>query len=244
MANNYILQKSAADFRTSKGIGACEPIRLKSWLPKLGIVAVFRPLSEHFSGMALKQDEQRFMVINSNHRLSKQHFTIAHELYHLFIQTEFSSEISNAGQFDKKDKVEYEADCFAAYLLLPENCLLSQIPSSELGKNKISLSTLVQIEQYFACSRRALLFRLNSMDLIDVKHYEAYAKGVQRSAELLGYDTSLYQPGNKGLVIGDYGVRAKNLLDKQLISETHFLSLMSDIGKDLENLPKDNEPEE
>ncbi|MBA3705745.1 MAG: ImmA/IrrE family metallo-endopeptidase [Bacteroidetes bacterium] len=244
MLNNYPLQRSASDFRIKNGIGPCEPIRMKSWLPKLGVMAVFKPMSDNFSGMAVKHGDQRFVIINSNHRLSKQHFTIAHELYHLFIQENFISEISNAGRFDKKDKVEYDADWFAAYLLMPEECLLSLIPKNELAKNKVTLTTIVQIEQYFACSRAALLIRLEAMGLIDHSRYEEYTRGVKHSAELLGYDTTLYSPGNENLVIGDYGARAKKLFDQGIISESHFISLMNDIGKDIENLANDNEQEE
>lgn len=244
MQNNYPLQKAASDFRIRNGIGACEPIRMKSWLPKLGVLALFKPMSDNFSGMAIKHGEHRFIIINANHRLSKQHFTIAHELYHLFIQEVFVSEISNAGRFDKKDKVEYDADWFAAYLLMPEECLLSLIPKPELAKNKITLTTIVQIEQYFACSRHALLIRLDAMGLIDLARYADYKMGVKHSAELLGYDTTLYEAGNKDLVIGDYGARAKRLFDDGVISESHFISLMNDIGKDIENLANDNEQEE
>ena len=244
MQNNYPLQKSASDFRIKNGIGACEPIRMKSWLPKLGVMALFKPMSDNFSGMAIRHGEHRFIIINSNHRVSKQHFTIAHELYHLFIQTDFVSEISNAGRFDKKDTIEYEADWFAAYLLMPEECLLSLIPKPELAKNKITLTTIVQIEQYFACSRASLLIRLDAMGLIDYNRYEEYTRGVKHSAELLGYDTTLYSPGNENLVIGDYGARAKKLFDQGIISESHFISLMNDIGKDIENLANDNEQEE
>jgi Zn-dependent peptidase ImmA (M78 family) len=92
MQNNFPLQKAASDFRIRNGIGACEPIRMKSWLPKLGVLALFRSMSDNFSGMAIKHGVHRFIVINSNHRVSKQHFTIAHELYHLFVQEEFISE--------------------------------------------------------------------------------------------------------------------------------------------------------
>jgi Zn-dependent peptidase ImmA (M78 family) len=201
-------------------------------------------MSDNFSGMAIKHGVHRFIVINSNHRVSKQHFTIAHELYHLFVQEEFISEISNAGRFDKKDKVEYEADWFAAYLLMPEEGLLSLIPKPELAKNKITLTTIIQIEQYFACSRHALLIRLEALGLIDMARYVQFKMGVKHSAELLGYDTTLYEPGNAGLVIGDYGARAKNLFDKEVISESHFIGLMNDIGKDIENLANDNEQEE
>lgn len=244
MQNNYPLQKAASDFRIRNGIGACEPIRMKSWLPKLGVMALFKPMSDRFSGMAIKHGKYNFIIINSNHRISKQHFTIAHELYHLFEQKDFVSEISNAGRFDKKDKIEYEADWFAAYLLMPEECLLSLIPKPELVKNKITLTTIVQIEQYFACSRSALLIRLDAMGLIDYNRYEEFTRGVKHSAELLGYDPTLYEPGNEGLVIGDYGARAKKLFDEGIISESHFVSLMNDIGKDIENLANDNEQEE
>ena len=244
MLNNYHLKKEASDFRLRNGIGACEPIRMKSWLPKLGVMALFKPMSDNFSGMAIKHSAFKFIIINSNHRISKQHFTIAHEIYHLFIQKDFVSEVSNAGRFDKKDRIEYEADWFAAFLLMPEDCLLSLIPKEELAMNKISLTTIIQTEQYFACSRSALLIRLDAMGLIEYYKYEEYTRGVMHSAEILGYDTSLYKSGNENLVIGDYGARAKKLFDKGKISESHFVSLMNDIGKDIENLPNDNEQEE
>lgn len=243
MVHNYHLQREASDFRLKNGIGATEPIRMKSWLPKLNVLALFRPLSDSFSGMAVKQHDLNFIIINSEHRVSKQHFTIAHELYHLFIQKDFVSEVSNAGKFDRKNKIEFEADWFAAFLLMPEEGLLQLIPKEELSKNKISLPTIVKIEQYFACSRTALLFRLDGIGLIDYNKYEQYTTNVKHSAALLGYDTSLYDKGNEGLVIGDYGAKAKKLFDFGKISESHFISLMNDIGKDVQSIAKDNEQE-
>ena len=243
MLHNYHLQREASDFRLKNGIGATEPIRMKSWLPKLNVVALFRPLSDSFSGMAVKQHYLNFIIINSEHRVSKQHFTIAHELYHLFIQKDFVSEVSNAGKFDRKNKIEFEADWFAAFLLMPEEGLLQLIPKEELSKNKISLPTIVKIEQYFACSRTALLLRLDGIDLIDYKKYEQYTTNVKHSAAILGYDTSLYDKGNEGLVIGDYGAKAKKLFDVGKISESHFISLMNDLGKDVQNIANDNEQE-
>ena len=216
---------------------------MKSWLPKLNVIALFRPLSDCFSGMAVKQHDLNFIIINSEHRVSKQHFTVAHELYHLFIQKDFVSEVSNAGKFDRKNKIEFEADWFAAFLLMPEEGLLQLIPKEELSKNKISLHTIVKIEQYFACSRTALLLRLDGIGLIDYKKYEQYTRNVKHSAAILGYDTSLYDKGNEGLVIGDYGAKAKKLFDVGKISESHFISLMNDLGKDVQNIANDNEQE-
>lgn len=243
MLNNYHLQSEASQFRITHGIGPSEPIRLKSWLPKLGVVALFKPLSDNFSGMAVKQGDQKFIIVNSEHRLSKQHFTVAHELYHLFIQKDFFAEVSHAGRFDKSDKIEYDADWFAAYLLMPEDGILSLIPKEELSKNKIKISTIVKIEQYFACSRTALLIRLQGLGLIDYPKYQQYTRNVAASAVMLGYDDTLYTKGNENLVIGDYGTRAKNLFDKEVISESHFISLMNDISVDISNIRNDNEQE-
>ena len=243
MPVNYNLQSAASQFRAENGIGASDPVSLKSFLLKLGVMAMFKPLSDKFSGMAIKNDHFKCMLINSNHRISKQHFTIAHELYHLYIQKEFVSEISNAGRFDKKDKNEYDADCFAAYVLMPEEGVISLIPKNERVKNKVTLSTIVKIEQYFACSRTSVLFRLSEIGLIDYLNYKAYTENVKQSALLLGYDGDLYNPGNHNLVITNYGAKAKRLYDQENISESHFISLMGDIGIDITNIVTGDEHE-
>jgi Zn-dependent peptidase ImmA (M78 family) len=241
--SNLYLEQAANDFRTTSGLGPCEPIRMKSWLLKMGVLAVFRPLSDGFSGMAVKHGSFKFMLINSNHRMSKQHFTIAHELYHLFIQDNFTSELSKTGLFDKKNPIEYQADCFAAYLLMPKTCLLSLIPTDELKEDAISIATIVKMEQYFACSRAALLFRLKELKLMSATKYADYKNNVEQSAALLGYDTTLYKKANHNLVIGNYGVLAHKLFDKEVISESHYANLMLDIGIDLSNIVMSNEQE-
>lgn len=243
MAVNYFLQGAAAQFRAQNGVGSNDPIRFKSLLLKLGVMVMFKPLSDKFSGMAIKNGDFRCMLINSNHRVSKQHFTIAHELYHLFIQTDFTSEVSNAGMFDKTDKNEYSADCFAAYLLMPEEAVISLIPPNELSKNKLTLATIVKIEQYFACSRMSVLFRLTEIGLIDYDRYRAFKVNVKQTAMLLGYSGDLYDPGNHNLVITNYGTKAKGLFDREIISESHFISLMGDIGIDITNIVSGNEQE-
>lgn len=241
MIGNYHLQRQAAEFRIKNGIGSCEPIRMRSWLSKLNVLTVFRPMSPSFCGMALKHGEDKFILVNSNHSLGKQHFTIGHELYHLFVQDNFTNMVCSTGKFNKKDKVEYEADCFSAYLLLPEDCILALIPNEELSKNKISLATIVKIEQYFACSRVALLFRLDSMGLIDLEKYERYKTNVKNSALAYGYDKALYEKGNENLVIGEYGRKAKKLFENEIISEAHYVSLMSDIWIDIDNETESND---
>lgn len=233
MQSSLLLEREANDFREQYGITTSEPIVLSSWLQKFEVITVFKPFSGQFSGMAYKHNDQRFIVINSNHSIGKQHFTFAHELYHLFIQHDFNSEISYTGLFDKKNKIEYNADCFAAYLLLPEAGVKSLIPKEELSKNKITLETILKIEQFYSSSRTALLYRLSEMKLIDFEKYRPHTTDIIKNAQLYGFDTSLYKPTKHNLVIGDYGIRAKKLFENDKISESHYIALMLDIGIDI-----------
>ncbi|MCB0641177.1 MAG: ImmA/IrrE family metallo-endopeptidase, partial [Phaeodactylibacter sp.] len=228
-----ILEKEARDFRNQCGLSHTEPLPVRSLLLQLEILTVFRALSPAISGMAVKVSAgqvRRFMLVNSLQTLGRQHFTIAHELYHLFVQEQFDSMICKTGEFDRRDREEYKADLFAAYLLLPTEGILQRIPNAEIGWNKIQLPTILKIEHYFQSSRSALLYRLKEMELIDAEHYDRYSQEVFRSAVQYGYPRALYEPSQEELTIGDYGVRARQLYEADKISEGHYLSLMQAIG--------------
>ncbi len=233
--NELLLEKAAASFRSENGLNNSDPVRLKSFLQKLNVITVFAPLSERFSGMALKaKEENRFILINTGQSIGKQHFTICHELYHLFIQSDFTSQVCFTGRFDKKaDKQEYAADIFASYLLLPKEGILDNIPNVELEKKSITLRTVLYVEQMYSCSRRALLYRLKNLGLIDTQGYTEFSSGIKRGALENGYTTELYEHGNHNIVIGDYGSSAKTLFDSGKISESHYYSLLTDLGIDI-----------
>ncbi|MDP4184235.1 MAG: ImmA/IrrE family metallo-endopeptidase [Bacteroidota bacterium] len=230
-----ILQKKVNQFREQNGISSSDAIRLKSLLLKLNVLTLFRPLTEGFSGMSLKiKDRAKFMLVNSNHSIGRQHFTIAHELYHLFVQEKFEIHQCKTGLFDKKNKEEYNADYFASCLLMPENGIYQMIPDQELGSKKISLQTVIKLEQYFAVSRSSMLYRLRMLDLLNVSTYESLKSfKAAITAQQYGYDTSLYKAGNLNVVVGDYGEKAKMLFDSEKISEGHYLELMQQIGVDI-----------
>src|SRR6478609_9235022 len=236
--NELLLEKEALGFRIDNGLHSTDPIRLKSLLQKLNVITIFTPLSNQFSGMALKahtgESYERFMLVNSNTTLGKQHFTICHELYHLYIQPNFSSQACKTGLFDKKlDKNEYYADIFASYLLLPTDGLLKNIPDEELNKKPVSLRTILFIENQYSCSRRALLYRLKTLDLIKPAEYDSFTVNVKRGALENGYQTTLYEHGNRQVTIGDYGSIARELYDKEKISQSHYYSLLADFGIDI-----------
>jgi Zn-dependent peptidase ImmA (M78 family) len=147
---------------------------------------------------------------------------------------DFTSQVCNTGKFDKKaDKNEYNADVFASYLLLPTDGLLENIPNEEIESKKVSLKTILYIEHFYSCSRRALLYRLKNLKLISSAEYEAFTTNIQRGALENGYAVDLYKNGNHKVVIGDYGIIAKQLFDSETVSESHYYSLLADLGIDI-----------
>ena len=232
------LEVNANEFRQFIGLNTSEAIHIRSILIKNNILTVFLPLSNDFSGMAIKLEEnkntKRFILVNSNHTIGRQHFTICHELYHLYIQKKFVSEKCSVGNFDRRwGAEEYYADMFASYFILPFNGLMQMIPESERIKNKITLKTILKIEHFFNCSRSALLNRLMNLKLIDKTIFEEHKVNIIKNALLYGYDSYLYKPGNENVVIGDYGDFARDLFDKGIVSESSYFSLLEDIGIDL-----------
>lgn len=232
---NRLMEKKAVEFRQQNGFSSSEPIDPTTILLSKGVNALFQPLSKDFSGVSIKTDNDMFTMINTAQSIGRQNFTIAHELYHLLIQEDFFYQKCNVGKFAKKDEHEYNADCFAAYLLMPEDGIISKIPENELSekKSRITLKTVIQLEQYFRVSRLAILTRLLDLKLIDRPLFDEYRMGVIRSAKNYGYDDSIYIKTNAVKFLGSYGELAKSLFDQEKISESHYLSLMMDIGIDL-----------
>ena len=225
--NKFIIEKQVSEFRMDNGLSATEPITLKSLLLKLNILTVFRPLSDNFSGMCLKDNsEHRFMLINSNQPRGRQHFTIAHELYHLYIEKKPTPHKCNPG-CASKDPIEQCADMFASSLLMPEGGICQLIPEMELKTKNISMATVLKLEHYFSVSRSALLYRLQNIGLITESTRSKLAEiKVKYSAKCFGYDTALYEPANEGLVIGDFGEKARKLFEQEKISECHYIELL------------------
>lgn len=189
-------------------------------------------MSAGFAGMAMIVDQKRFMMINQTHTLGKQHFTIAHELYHLFVQENFKSQRCKTGLFLKQtDPEEKKADLFAAHLLLPEIGVTWLIPREErIGK--ISDQTIFKIQQVYSVSVRATIFRLIELGFADESYFEQYKSGSTVKMRNLGFDTRLMYPGNQDLTLGDYAVKAGTLFQQGKISESVYLSYLNAIQID------------
>lgn len=226
-----LVESQVSKFRQMTGLSDGEAVNLKSLLLKLKVLTIYRPLSDNFSGMSLKSGDKRFMLVNSNHPRCRQHFTIAHELYHLYIDP--SPTPHNCLACGKKSDVEQCADAFALMFLMPADGVRQMIPDNELLSGHVSLATVLRIGQYFSVSYSAVLNRLFDLKLIGRNEWDAFKEyPVKRTAREYGYDTSLYERGNENLVIGDFGEKARKLFDNERISEGHYLELLRKIGID------------
>ena len=202
------------------------PINIKTVLTKLGVLALFRPLSEGLCGLSIRSTtDDRFMLINSNNNIGRQHFTVAHELYHLYYGTNTVPHICRLGG---KEPEEVNADFFASALLMPEKGLIQQLPGEEYRSGKISMATLLRTERVFGVSHDALLIRLLKLHIISDATYQQFKSvTITSEAARYGYDTALYRPGNNGLYIGTLGEMAKKEFDRGKISEGHYLEILN-----------------
>ncbi len=237
MAKNRILQleaeKNASDFRSRYGLSGHEPINLISFLIKNNVITAFKPLSDSISGMAIKSGEIRFMLVNENNIVGRQNFTIGHELYHLFLQENFTSRTCTTGSFDKQiDLEEQQADLFSASLLLPKSGVMQLISSKEI-ESEVSEESLFRLQHYFGVSFKCLIFRLVEFGLVPKSHFDKYKEGTKGIARKLGYDVSLlYENTTSNRVVGNYGEIASTLYNDEKISESFYLELLNAINVD------------
>lgn len=224
-----LVESQVSKFRQMTGLSDSEAVNLKSLLLKLNVLTIFRPLSDNFSGMSLKSGDKRFMLVNSNHPKCRQHFTIAHELYHLYLDQNPTPH--NCMAEGKKNDIEQCADAFALMFLMPADGVRQMIPDDELMAGQVSLASVLRIEHYFSVSYSAVLNRLFDLKLIDRNTRDIFMTySVKKTAREYGYDTALYEPGNENLVIGNFGEKARKLFDEGKISEGHYLELLHKIG--------------
>ena len=219
----YHVGKCRADW----GLSANEPIHVKGLLLRLGVLALYKAMSPSFGGMCLRsQGEDRFMLINSQTARGRQHFTIAHELFHLYVQPVEEFRPHQCMVDGVKSQAEKDADSFATVLLMPADGIRQMLTEQEIKSRYIDLGVQLRLEQYFGVSHQAMQIRLRQLGF----QTENTTESIQLLARQYGIDDSLYRPGNDGLIIGDYGSLAKRLFDAEQISESHYLELMSKIG--------------
>lgn len=212
-------------------ISSNEPVNTKTALRQLNVMAIYGPLSDSVFGLSLmtKDRKNRFMLVNSNMTRGAQHFTVAHELYHLYFDEEPHPHFCNQ-LFS--DPAERSANLFASALLMPRDGIIMNISAEELKKKKVDIDTILRLEQLYGISHKTMVVRLKELHIIKPEYADYLNKlAVSKEAALRGYDDRLYKKGDgERLIIGDFGSKARKLFEEEKISEGHYLELLNLIG--------------
>ncbi len=215
--------------RLKLGLQSTEFVDVAKAASSLSVTIVRRPLESGISGATLKTaSEVKVILVNSSKTVGHQHFTVAHELYHCLYDTAMLNRTCLAEVFGKANNVEQRADLFATYLLMPEDGIYHQLGLRAKYGDKIEIADVVNLEQFFSVSRRAMCWRLEELKLISHRQGAEYSQNVIHSARILGKELDLYLPSNDKDMISDYAEVAYSLLQKGLITQSRYEELLFD----------------
>lgn len=229
MLNKIDLWKKASILRKNLGEDATSPINILSIAYSIErLTIVFYPMGDHLSGMCIKNDNNKVIAINSLMSVGRQHFSMAHELFHLTYDENLTAIC--AKKIGLGNEKENQADQFASYLLMPPDALTEMIKHAKNNsENKLTVKDVVKIEQHFRVSRQAILYRLIQESEITQQEVDKLRQNVIRSAVIFGYDDALYKPlpiNKQYMTYGFYIQQADEAFRKGLISSGKYEELL------------------
>lgn len=220
----------AIDTRLRLGLQSTEHVDVYRAVSSLGIACVKRPLESGMSGATLKTHRVKLILVNSSKTLGHQNFTIAHEMYHCLYDESLVNKACKTEFPESQPDNERIADSYAAHLLIPEDGIFLQLRLRGKADETLQLGDVVSLEQHFWVSRKAMCWRLESLGLITRADSERYSTNVIQNVRSLGKDPALYRPTHDTKVISDYAERAKEALDKGLITDSRYEEVLADAG--------------
>ncbi len=228
----YIYENEANKLREIFHLGDKQPIDIESLLVNQGIITVYTPMSDKFSGMCLKYDQEtNFILINSTMVMGRQNFTVAHELYHLFVQEPDSFKVHSCDINSPQSPIEKHANTFASYFLLPTAGVIDIMERIGCNKRTINPAHIITMCGYFGVSYTAMLVRVNKiLHLSDEKFNDLKSIQPITYAQNCGLKTDVFcKPVRDNVIVRDYAARAQSLFEAGKISKGHLIELMSDI---------------
>lgn len=226
-------------YMTRKRFGVDENSRIDIFaiaLEQPTLTIVLYPMGDNISGALLKSEPSSVIAINSTMSKGRERFSLAHELYHLLYDDNMESGVVCSSIIGSSEQTEKDADAFASYLLIPEHALVERINTEkEKTGGKLTIESILAIEQFFGVSRRALLYRLLNMGVINKNEHNAFLENVRYYAMKYGYSIDLYegQPEDmKMRTFGYYVKLADKLYEGEKISAGKYEEYLMDAFRD------------
>jgi len=218
----------AIDTRLKLGLQSTEHLDVYRAVTSLGITCVKRPLESSISGATLKTDKVKLILVNSSKTLGHQNFTVAHEIYHCLYDENLVSKACKTESFNRAPESEETADLFATHLLMPEDAIFNQLRLRKRLDVALTLADIINLEQFFGVSRKAMCWRLEDLKLITRELSERCCTNVIQSARSLGKSTALYRPTHEKSIISDYAEKASEALQKNVITQSRYEEILAD----------------
>lgn len=152
------------------------PIDVEFLASSLGIEIKYEKFAEDLSGVLVKRPEKTVIGVNSAHAITRQRFTVAHELGHyllkhrgdVFVDSTLHGN-SVVVHRDGKSSLgthawEVHANRFAAALLMPQPLVQQHIEKLVARKSDVPMDSLVaELAKTFLVSRQAMEYRLTNL---------------------------------------------------------------------------------
>jgi Zn-dependent peptidase ImmA (M78 family) len=167
------IRKAAVSFREKCTENRYGILNLFNDCKRCGYKLIRYPLNDNSTlGFATKRDDDIILFTNSCSRLSRELFTLAHEIGHAILHlsdTDYFFDNNNTIVDRNTDEKEQEANYFAACLLMPEDKVVQFIDLELLGFENGDLSALdiARIMSEFNVSFDMVLNRLESLHKIN-----------------------------------------------------------------------------
>jgi Zn-dependent peptidase ImmA (M78 family) len=197
----------ADSFRVNCKISRYGIIDLFKECERLGYKLLRYPLGDNSDlGFAVKKDNDIIIFTNSCSRLSREIFTLAHEIGHVILHLNGeSSYIDDSITINGRstDEKEQEANYFAACLLMPADDVsrFIDLGIQEFGEKGLSAMDIARIMSEFNVSFDMALNRLESLGIIDPNQKlcldnERTMKKVGNLLRSVGGNAKLNEPSN------------------------------------------------
>lgn len=151
------------------------PVRVEEIAKNIGLKIIPQPLDETISGMLIIKDGIGTIAYNQTESNVRRRFTIAHELGHfvlhkndgsLFLDKNFSVLLRSqmTPETIQKQRLEQEANAFAAALLMPEKLLRKELELKQFDFG--SEEAQKELAKKFNVSSIAMYYRMRNLELI------------------------------------------------------------------------------
>ena len=184
------IEKMADDVRDKCNVAECGILNIFEVAERLGYKVIRYPIgSNAFLGFSLLKDADRIIFSNSSIILSREIFTVAHEIGHQKLHlSEQGITLIKDNDLEDRDEFEMEANYFAANLLMPEEKVRKFI-KFELAKEDNSEWTgwdIAKLQTNFNVSYDMTLYRLKSLGMLnDCLFNKLQSEKIEKSATRL-----------------------------------------------------------